>query len=244
MSEKEWFEEWFDTRYYHILYQNRNEEEAEIFISNLSEYLELPAGSKVLDLACGKGRHSFTLNRLGYEVLGVDLSENSIQEAKKSSTSNLSFAVHDMRELVPNTTFDAVFNLFTSFGYFTEKGDNERVCLAISQMLRPGGKLVIDFMNADKVIQSLIESETKTLDGILFRINRKYNGSHVVKRIQIEDRGEMYEYSERVQALKLDDLRALLVPYFEIDAVFGSFDLNPFVLEKSDRLIIIASRKL
>ena len=175
MSEKEWFEEWFDTRYYLILYQNRNDEEAKLFISNLTEYLELPAGSKVLDLACGKGRHSFTLNRLGYEVLGVDLSENSIQEADKSSNPNLSFAVHDMRERIPNTTFDAVFNLFTSFGYFTEKEDNERVCLSISQMLAPGGKLVIDFMNADKVIRDLIKSETKTLDGILFRINRKYN---------------------------------------------------------------------
>ena len=115
--------------------------------------------------------------------------------------------------------------------------------MAISQMLSPGGKLVIDFMNADKVIQSLVESETKTMDGIRFRINRKFDGTHVVKRIQFEDGAESYEYTERVQALKLDDLKALLAPYFEIDAVFGSFDLNPFVLEKSDRLIIIASRK-
>jgi len=243
MSEKDWFEEWFDTRYYHILYQNRNDEEAENFISNLSTYLKLPAGARVLDLACGKGRHSFTLNRLGYEVLGVDLSENSIQEAKKSSNSKLSFGVHDMRERIPSTTFDAVFNLFTSFGYFTDKDDNKRVCSAISQMLVPGGKLVIDFMNADKVIQSLIKYEAKTLNGIQFRINRKYDGTHVVKRIQFEDDGESYDYTERVQALKLDDLKALLAPCFEIDAIFGSFDLDPFVSEKSDRLIIIATRK-
>jgi len=243
MSEKDWFEEWFDTRYYHILYQNRNDEEAEIFISNLSKYLQLPAGARVLDLACGKGRHSFTLNRMGYKVLGVDLSENSILEAKKSSNPSLSFAVHDMREHLSNTTFDAVFNLFTSFGYFTDKDDNKRVCSAISQMLVPGGKLVIDFMNADKVIQSLIKSETKTLDGIQFKINRKYDGTHVIKRIQFEDGEKSYDYTERVQALKLDDLKTLLTPNFVIEAVFGSFNLKQFVPEKSDRLIIIATRK-
>ena len=83
MNQKEWFAEWFDTSYYHQLYQNRNEEEAALFISNLLQFLNLPKSSKLLDLACGKGRHSVTLNSFGYEVLGVDLAANSIQEASK-----------------------------------------------------------------------------------------------------------------------------------------------------------------
>jgi hypothetical protein len=110
-------------------------------------------------------------------------------------------------------------------------------------MLVPGGKLVLDFMNANKAIKSLIESEVKTLNGIQFRISRKHNGTHIIKRIRFEDGGESYDYTERVQTLKLDDLKALLAPLFKIEMVFGSFDLDSFVPEKSDRLIIIASRK-
>ncbi|MFN5878833.1 MAG: SAM-dependent methyltransferase, partial [Flavobacteriales bacterium] len=71
MSSKEWFADWFDTPYYHILYKNRNDEEAAHFIENLIEFIQLDLGSRVLDLACGKGRHSVTLNKLGYNVLGV-----------------------------------------------------------------------------------------------------------------------------------------------------------------------------
>jgi 2-polyprenyl-3-methyl-5-hydroxy-6-metoxy-1,4-benzoquinol methylase len=69
-----WFASWFDTPYYHILYKERNYREAQVFMDNLTQYLNLPEKAKVLDLACGKGRHSIYLNQLGYEVVGADLS--------------------------------------------------------------------------------------------------------------------------------------------------------------------------
>ena len=137
MSNKDWFVDWFDTPYYHILYQNRNDLEAKKFIQTLMGHLKLPKSSKILDLACGKGRHSKTLNELGYDVLGVDLSENSINEAKRLSNDTLSFRVHDMREVLVGTKFDAIFNLFTSFGYFDSNKENERMCASIAQMLLP-----------------------------------------------------------------------------------------------------------
>ena len=243
MSEKDWFVEWFDSPYYHILYQNRNDLEAEKFILNLMNQLDLSKESKFLDLACGKGRHSKTLNELGYDVLGVDLSESSISQANKFTNDTLSFAVHDMREVIPNLHFDAIFNLFTSFGYFDDSKENERVCTAISRMLKPGGKLVIDFMNAFRIIESLVEKEEKTVDGINFKISRKYNGTHIFKYIKFQDKGQEFFFTERVQALQLEHFHKLLESCFEIENVFGSLDLNPFVPEKSDRLIIIASKK-
>lgn len=243
MSEKDWFVDWFDTSYYHILYQNRNDLEAKKFIIKLMNHLELTRESKVLDLACGKGRHSITLNNLGYDVLGVDLSENSISQAHKFTNDSLSFAVHDMREVIPNRDFDAILNLFTSFGYFEDSKENERVCVALSQMLKPGGKLVIDFMNAYRIIDSLVEKEEKTLDGINFKISREYNGTHIFKYIKFQDKGQEFFFTERVQALHLEHFHKLLESCFEIENVFGSLDLNPFVPEKSDRLIIIATRK-
>ncbi len=80
---KNWFAKWFDTKYYHILYKDRDYQEARMFIDNITSYLNLPEKAKVLDLACGKGRHSIYLNKLGFDVVGADLSENSINEAKK-----------------------------------------------------------------------------------------------------------------------------------------------------------------
>jgi 2-polyprenyl-3-methyl-5-hydroxy-6-metoxy-1,4-benzoquinol methylase len=243
MSESDWFEDWFDTKYYHILYKNRDDVEAKQFIFGLMEQLELKSGMKLLDLACGKGRHSKTLNDLGYNVLGVDLSKKSIADAEKSTNSGLSFQVHDMREVIPNHSFDAIFNLFTSFGYFDSPQDNERMCLSISKMLEPGGRLVIDFMNARKVIESLVLREQKTIQGVSFDISRRYDGLHIYKEIRIEDKSHHLNYTERVQALELADFHVLLEPYFEIDHVFGSLDLKPFEVEESDRLIIIAKRK-
>jgi len=86
-----WFASWFDTPYYHILYKERNYREAQIFMDNLTHYLNLPEKAKVLDLACGKGRHAIYLNQLGFEVIGADLSENSIAEASKIATVVCSF---------------------------------------------------------------------------------------------------------------------------------------------------------
>ena len=243
MQKKEWFAEWFDTPYYHILYKNRDNHEARVFIKSLVGLLQLPEASSVLDLACGKGRHSITLNEFGYKVLGVDLSAQSIAHANQFSNSSLSFAVQDMREPIQSKRFDAVFNLFTSFGYFSSKHENEKVCQAIAQMLNAGGKLVIDFMNSQKVIQNLVPSELKKVQDIEFDIKRIYSGTHIIKQISFQDKGQKFEFQEQVQAIDLSMFKELLAPYFTIDSVFGSFELNEYIASESDRLIIIATRK-
>lgn len=243
MQKKEWFAEWFDTPYYHILYKNRDNHEARVFIKSLVDLLQLPEASSVLDLACGKGRHSITLNEFGYTVLGVDLSAQSIAHANQFSNSSLSFAVQDMREPIQSKRFDAVFNLFTSFGYFSSKHENEKVCQAMAQMLNSGGKLVIDFMNAQKVIQNLVPSELKKAQDIEFDIKRIYSGTHIIKQISFQDKGQKFEFQEQVQAIDLSMFKELLAPYFTIDSIFGSFELNEYIASESDRLIIIATRK-
>lgn len=243
MENKEWFASWFDTTYYHSLYKNRDHKEAERFINNLVEHLQLPGGSKVLDLACGKGRHSMTLFTHGYNVLGVDLSPNSIEQAEYFANEHLQFQVHDMRKIIPNKKFDAVFNLFTSFGYFDSMEDNLRVLLAVYEMLNPNGILVIDFMNASKVIANLVTKETKVEDDITFNITREYDGQHIFKHIEFEADEQHHKYMERVQALKLSDFSTLLQHCgFNIIRTFGDFDLGSFEETTSDRLILIAQK--
>lgn len=242
-TEQAWFASWFDTNYYHILYKNRDDSEASYFIENLFHKLKL-SNETVLDLACGKGRHSIFLNSLGLNVLGVDLSENSISLASTSSKVNLDFKVHDMREVIEDKTFDVVFNLFTSFGYFDNDEDNQAVLKSVHQMLHPNGRLVIDFMNAHKVVNSLVKTETKTIDGIQFDIKRNYDGKFITKDILVIDQDKNFDYQEKVRAfLKEDFIDLLHQNGFIINEVFGDFSLNNFDQNTSDRLIIVASKK-
>lgn len=243
MEEKSWFKDWFDTKYYHLLYQHRDENEAENFIKTLTHFLQLKKGSRILDLACGKGRHSVILNKLGFEVLGADLSENSIQESKKFEKDGLSFMVQDMRETIPHETFDAVFNLFTSFGYFNDMSDNEKVIHSVFEMLETNGILVIDFMNVHRVLEKMVAEESKEISGIKFELERKFTGSHIIKEISFEDDGQSYFFQEKVQALTKQDFETLLSQRgFSLIHTFGDYGLNTFDKNISDRLILIARK--
>ena len=250
MPKKEWFAEWFDSPYYHLLYNNRDASEARAFIQKLVEKLALAPGASVLDLACGKGRHAVTLAELGFKVLGADLAPQSIAAAlefpKLQPSLDLDFMVHDMREVIENQQFAAVFNLFTSFGYFDALADNHKVCASIGTMLAPNGILVIDFFNAQKVRQNLVAEESVSRGDINFEIKRWASDTHIFKQISIQDPQHdqtIGPYTERVQALSLSDFQELLEPSFDLLNTYGSYDLATFNPENSDRLILIAKKK-
>ena len=250
MPKKEWFAEWFDSPYYHLLYNNRDANEARAFIQKLVEKLALAPGAPVLDLACGKGRHAVTLAELGFKVLGADLAPQSIAAAleftKLQPSLDLNFMVHDMREVIENQQFAAVFNLFTSFGYFDTLAENQAVCKALSTMLTPNGLLVIDFLNATKVCANLNPAETIAREGVVFEIKRWHNDTHIYKQIEVlaaPNKTQIGIFTERVQALAKSDFEALLAADFDIIETFGSYHLTPFDQQTSERLILIAKKK-
>jgi SAM-dependent methyltransferase len=234
-----WFASWFDTPYYHILYKDRNYREAQIFIDNITHYLNLPEKAKVLDLACGKGRHSIYLNQLGYDVIGADLSENSIVEANKNANDTLHFVVHDMRESYEEK-FEAIFNLFTSFGYFEKEEDNLKTLIAIKESLSEYGFAVIDFMNSKQVIANLIPEENKEIDGIVFHIKRYLLDGFIIKEIDFEDKGEKFHFVEKVKAYTLEDFQLMMneAGIYLLDT-FGDYKLKKFHKNTSERLIMI-----
>jgi cyclopropane fatty-acyl-phospholipid synthase-like methyltransferase len=137
-TKKEWFSYWFDTPYYHILYKDRDDTDARIFMQNITSFLKLPNQTHILDLACGKGRHAVFLNSLGYTVTGVDLSENSILSASSKANDRLNFKVHDMRDSF-SEKYDAIFNLFTSFGYFEDDAIDIKIVQNIKEGLHTNG---------------------------------------------------------------------------------------------------------
>jgi len=239
----EWFEDWFNSKYYHILYGHRDDLEAHAFITNLSRELNLSPGDHVLDLGCGKGRHARFFNSLGYKVVGADLSCDSIASAREHENETLSFVVHDMRHKLVMRNFDLVVNLFTSFGYFESQTDNLNLLKSVHEYLNAGGRLVIDFLNSEKIINQLVPEEVKRCDGIDFFIERKIESGFIIKTIQFTDNNENFKFLEKVQLLTLTDFEELFLKSgFRILSVFGDYNLGKFEPKNSDRLILIAEK--
>ncbi|MGF1555836.1 class I SAM-dependent methyltransferase [Paucihalobacter sp.] len=238
-QQSNWYASWFNTPYYHMLYHDRNHAEASAFMDNLTNYLNLPEQGSILDLACGKGRHSIYLNSLGYKVTGLDLSEESIAHAKQFETESLKFEVHDMS--VPyKEQFDAVFNLFTSFGYFENEDDNAKTLSAIQQNFNETGFGVIDFMNVNQVINNLVPNDIKSINNVNFEISRSTEDGYIIKDIKFSDKGEDFSFTERVKAFTLKDFEVLFEELnISLFDVFGDYKLNRFYPNQSERLIMI-----
>lgn len=240
----EWFENWFNSPYYHVLYAHRDENEAEYFLSRLIQELQIPLRSKVLDLCCGKGRHAIFLNKQGLQVTGTDLSENNIREASLFKNETLDFKRADMRDVLKGKNFNYVFNLFTSFGYFDTDAENEKVIRSVYEMLETGGFFILDFLNTTKLRDDLRAEETKKVDGIVFHITRFSCDQFIGKNIRFEADGKVHEYSEKVRSFDCHTLVKMLEQNkFEIFRTFGSYSLSPFDEKTSDRLILIAVKK-
>lgn len=243
-TKKEWFETWFNSKFYHILYQHRNDHEAEAFIAALVHFLNIPKGKHVVDLACGKGRHSLELYKLGLEVTGLDLAENSIAHAKSFENENLRFAVHDMRDLYQENYAEYVFNLFTSFGYFDNENDNIQTLKNVHKLLKKDGILVIDYLNPDSIISSFPIHEEKTVKGIDFKIKKHCDGQFIYKDIAFEAEGKQHQHQEKVQQISSELFCEWLTKSgFEIIERFGDYKLSPYIAEQSPRQIIISKRK-
>lgn len=239
----QWFESWFDTPYYHLLYGKRNEEEAAFFIDNLLHHLNLPQGARCWDLNCGKGRHALHLNKKGYDVVGTDLSAMSIGYARQFENDSLRFYKHDMRNLFYANYFNAVFNLFTSFGYFRNRYEDEKVFQAVFNALRPGGSFILDFFNPVRVLNCLNELEEKIIGDVVFQLRRKIDNNTIVKEITVVDKAETHHFREEVKIFTQAELVLLGEEAgLRLDTCFGDYSLQPFNSESSDRLILIFAK--
>jgi len=241
--QRKWFQYWFNSPYYHILYSQRNDEEAEFLIDNLSAYLKPGPDSRILDIACGRGRHAVYLNKKGYDVTGIDLSEQSIRYAKQFEQKHLHFFVHDMRKLAFINYFDIALNLFTSFGYFETEKDHVNALKSFRKGIKHEGSLVIDYFNTQKILRNLNPQEIKTMEGIEFHIHKFVAEGKIIKRINFEHKHKAFAFEERVQAFTFADFERMLTKAgLEITATFGNYKLDKFDETNSDRLILVCKK--
>ena len=240
---KEWFASWFDSPYYHLLYKSRDENEAQKALANLLRALQLPPETRVLDLACGKGRHSRYLAEKGFEVTGLDIAPASILFARQFETERLSFYQHDMRKPFRVNYFDAVMNMFTSFGYFKTDTDHLLSLKHVAENLKPGGLFLLDFFNSVYVHQNLIRAEEKTVDKITFSLKRWVRSGYVFKSVEFQTGGRLFHFQEQVRLFELSDFQVLFEKAgLRILQTYGDYDLSSFAEKTSKRLIIIAEK--
>jgi SAM-dependent methyltransferase len=246
MGERAWYKEWFSSPFYHKLYFERDQQEAELFIKKMVERLQPAPGSRLLDVACGKGRHSRSLAALGYHVTGIDISLSSINHARQFENDNLEFFVHDMRLPFWGNYFDYAFNFFTSFGFFKTRREHDDAIRTIAKSLKPGGKLVIDYLNVHYAEDHLVHTEQKQFNGTAYSIRRWDDDDHFFKKITVTDPSLPHpvEYTEEVAKFSLGDFTDMLsFQGMQVQEVFGDYSFSQYDVRKTPRLILIAEKQ-
>lgn len=245
MQAQPWFKDWFNSPYYHQLYFNRDEQEAAKFIDKLIDHLQPSAGALMLDVACGKGRHAVHLAEKGFDVTGIDLSEDSIKEALLHQTEKLHFYMHDMRLPFYINYYDFAFNFFTSFGYFNTRREHDNSIRTIAQSIKQGGCFVMDYLNVHYAENHLVHQFDKEIDDVNYFITKWFDETHFYKKITVEDEAleEPLIYQEKVAKFSLGDFTEMFAYQgLQIQEVFGDYNFGKYDVKISPRLIMIARK--
>ena len=241
MPSEEWFKNWFDSPYYHLLYANRSDKEAREFVQHLIAAFQWPQNTRLLDLACGKGRHAVAFAEAGLDVTGLDLSRNSIESAKVYEHDRLHFYIHDMRHAFRSNYYQVVCNLFTSFGYFLTHHEHVQVARNMAMSLKSGGILILDFVNraaARRNIEGLVHEQIIKGD-IQFDIHRSYTDARFEKEIVVTENGLTSQFKESLASFTLDEMKALFIPAgLTLNRVYGDYQLSEYDAESSPRMIL------
>lgn len=244
-SPDNWFKHWFNSPYYHQLYFKRDDQEATVFINRLIEYLHPAGDSFMMDAGCGKGRHAIILASLGFDVTGIDLSFENIEEAKTHETDKLHFFQHDLRLPFWMNYFHYTFNLFTSFGYFKTEREHYNAIRTIANSIKPNGVLVLDYLNVPYTENHLVHKTDKEVDGVKFYLTKWYDETHFYKKIVVEDDSlkEPLIFQEKVARFTLGNFNDMFAFHnLQLQEVFGDYDLKGYDLKNSPRMLMIAKK--
>ncbi len=236
-----WYKEWFGHDYLD-LYAHRDEEEAERHVDFVLAHLGKAPDGRVLDLACGAGRHQLALQRHGFEVIGVDLSLTLLATPPHAGGR----VAGDMRKLpFRDASFAWVLNFFTSFGYFESERENFRVLEEIVRLLEPGGRFMIDFLNREQVLAELKAHESQRIGGRDVAIERWYDPAtrRINKRMRLAaSGGRPTTYLESVRAYSSEEVTiGARWAGLEVDALYGDFSGTEYKRE-SPRLIVVGHK--
>ncbi len=251
MDSADWYKSWFNTKDYLNLYKHRDNNDARKVVGLLFKKIRLKKGAKVLDLACGNGRHSVLFAKMGFDTLGIDLAPHMIKQARKTfAAENLKFEIGDMRRIGHRNEFDLVVNLFSSFGYFEKKSENEKVIKSVSASLKKDGYFYFDFLNSEYLKKKLNPlSFEKRKDETIIQL-RYIRNNISIKTILIfcngaggNEKNSFKRFDERVRLFDAKDFSIMFKKYgLRIIKKFGDYSGKKYEKLKSQRLILLAQK--
>lgn len=243
----EWFERWFGEEYL-LVYEHRDTEEAEREAATIRAVLDLKEEELVLDLCCGSGRHDRPLSQYGCRVVGLDYSRELLNKAAAAKLPENRYPLYvraDARTSVfSEGAFDAVLNLFTSFGYFNDDENRALIC-EIGRLLRHGGRYYIDYLNPPRVLKNLVNESTAIKNGITVTERRRYDAKtcRIEKTITLEGEGPVQEFHESVRLYGCGELMSMMKDAgLTIDGVLGSIE-GEIYDDSSPRMILYGKKK-
>jgi SAM-dependent methyltransferase len=247
----QWFESWFNNPLYLEVYSHRDQDEAARCIQTILEVSGLgkvdPPSLSVLDIACGAGRHAVELARRGYSVTGNDLSRFLLEEARKEAVKcrvELALTCCDMRHIPTDGSYDLVVQLFTSFGYFDRKADDQVVISKVYGALKVGGWYVLDLINPVYLRQNFASKSVRSAGELKVDEERVFDGDKITKTITITpSSGEKLMFSESVRLYDKEQILAMLVEEgFRVSGLVGDYHGNPFMEVESPRMMIFCRK--
>lgn len=241
----DWTEKYFDELYMKFILEQQKDEITEMQVDLIAKFLK--SNAYILDAGCGIGRHSFSLSKRGFKVLGIDSSDLYIKRAKEilvsSQLTDIKFEVKDMREDLGFELFDAIINIWSSFGYF-EDNVNNKIMENFYRALKKGGILFIDIENRDYILKHFISETFKEKEGIFILERRNFNPIKSVitthryfivgsERKEYVRHLRMYTVTEMINITKENN--------FAIQKVMGNYDGSKFHSE-SPRIILVCRK--
>lgn len=241
-----WYSDWFNSEYYLKVYSHRDESEAERLVSLILNNVNHEGGSKVLDMACGSGRHAIAFTKKGFNVTAIDISHRLISDAKQNASKvnvEIDFVLSNILEYSDQRKYHLAVNLFTSIGYFENDTDNFKVIEKAYNFLHSGGYFVLDYFNTEYLTKNLVPATVFSENGLRITQTRSINNNRVRKDITIDKNGSVEKFYESVRLYNYIEVQNFLQSAgFIVNKEFGDYYGKNFNVDTSPRLIIFAHK--
>ena len=249
--DKEWFTEWFYHPLYLRVYSHRDEAEARTCLETIIHKTGLenltPSDVRVMDIACGAGRHALEFARLGFTTRANDLSP-FLLECTRSQAARENISIEctrqDMRHISVENTYDLVVQLFSSFGYFKTKKEDLQVLRNVHRALKKDGRYILDLINPVYLKKNLNPSSSRTIDDLIVSEQRRIEADRVIKQITIRSPDDSVTFEESVRLYRIEIIGDMLASAgFEIKEIFGDYEGLAFDEQTSPRLLLFARKR-
>ena len=240
ITDRPWFERAFAAEYLE-LYRHRSPEEGASQVAQMLKAGLLPASGRVLDLCCGAGRHLLPMRAAGLQAWGLDL---SLDLLRAGGLGGVAVRGNALKLPFVDAAFDVVTNLFSSFGYFPDDAAHHAVLAEVARVLKPGGRLVLDHMNAEVTIRNLQPESLERREGLTLKQTRRYDAiaRRVIKQVEYTPTGGApRHWIESVRLFTPAELDAFMhAAGLHVTARFGDLEGAPFDEAASPRQVVQA----